>query len=106
MSRMPPIDGVARWKIPFSVILPLVASGVFAAIIFVFVLNWTEFVFALNLTRFDARTVPLQMVVFSDMGVTTSIGQGQAAALSTVWMAPFALIAYHLQKQLIRTSER
>jgi len=96
------IDGVARWKIPFKVILPLVAGGVAAATILVFVLNWTELVFALNLTLFQARTVPLQMAVFSDMGVRASIGQGQAAALSTVSLAPFLFLAYQLQKQLIR----
>ncbi len=110
VERVPPevedaalIDGVARWKIPFSVILPVIAGGVVAATIFVFILNWTEFALALTLTRFDARTVPLQMAVFSDMGVSTRLGQGQAAALSTVSIVPFTLIAYQLQKQLTRT---
>lgn len=95
------IDGVPRWKIPFSLILPMVAGGVVAATIFVFMLNWTEFVLALSLTRFDARTVPLQMAAFSALG-EISEGQGQAAALSTVSLVPFMFIAYQLQKQLIR----
>ncbi len=96
------IDGVASWKLPFSVILPLVASGVVAATIFVFVLNWTEFTFAINLTQSQTVTVPLQMVVFSDMGVRISAGQGQAAALSTVSLGIFIFLGYQLQKQLIR----
>ena len=96
------IDGVARWKIPFSLILPMVAGGVVAATIFVFMLNWTEFVLALSLTRFDARTVPLQMAAFSALGAISE-GQGQAAALSTVSLVPFIFVAYQLQKQLIRT---
>ena len=96
------LDGVAGWKIPFSLILPMVAGGVVAATIFVFVLNWTEFVLALNLTRFAARTMPLQMAAFNALG-SISEGQGQAAALSTVSIIPFLVIAYYLQKQLVRT---
>jgi multiple sugar transport system permease protein len=94
-------DGVSRWRLPFSVVLPIVAGGVVAAAIFVFMLNWTEFTFALILTRFDARTVPLQMATISALG-DISEGQGQAAALSTVSLTPFMLIAYFLQKQLVR----
>lgn len=93
-------DGVARWRLPFSVILPLVAGGVAAATIFVFILNWTEFTFALTLTLYAARTVPIQMTTLNSQ--YSVAGNGQAAALSTVSLIPFLLIAYYLQKQLVR----
>lgn len=94
-------DGVSRWRLPFSVILPIVAGGVVAATIFVFMLNWTEFTFALILTRFAARTIPLQMATISALGAISE-GEGQAAALSSVSIFPFLLLAYYLQKQLVR----
>jgi len=96
------IDGVPRWRIPFGVILPIVAGGVVAAAMFVFVLDWTEFTLALMLTRMQTQTIPLQMAAFNALG-GISEGQGQAAALSTVSLAPFLIIAYVFQKQLVRT---
>lgn len=96
------VDGVPRWKLLFNLILPMVAGGVVAATIFVFILNWTEFILALSLTASDARTASLQM---AGMGATAGdwVDQGPAAALSTVTILPLLLVAYHLQKQLVRT---
>jgi len=96
------IDGVPRWRIPFGLILPIVAGGVVAAAIFVFVLDWTEFTLALMLTRMQTQTIPLQMAAFNALGAISE-GQGQAAALSTVSLAPFLIIAYVFQKQLVST---
>jgi multiple sugar transport system permease protein len=94
------IDGVPRWRIPFGLILPIVAGGVAAAAIFVFVLDWTEFTLALMLTRMQTQTIPLQMAAFNSLGAISE-GQGQAAALSTVSLAPFLTIAYVFQKKLV-----
>jgi multiple sugar transport system permease protein len=96
------IDGVPRWRIPFSFILPMVAGGVVAAATFVFVLNWTEFTLALMLTRYQTETIPLQMAAISALGAISE-GQGSAAALSTVSLVPFLIVGYFLQKQLVRT---
>ena len=95
------IDGVPRWRIPFGLILPMVAGGVVAATIFVFILNWTEFTLALMLTRYQTQTIPLQMAAISALGAISE-GQGQAAAVSTVSLVPFLIVAYFLQKQLRR----
>src|SRR5206468_4005034 len=88
---------ISRWRIPFGLILPMVAGGVVAAAIFVFVLDWTEFTLALMLTRMQTQTIPLQMAAFNALGAISE-GQGQAAALSTVSLAPFLIIAYFFQK--------
>ena len=95
------VDGVSRWTIPFRVVMPLVASGVVAAVIFAFILNWTEFLYALSLTRFQARTIPVQMAILSTLGAV-STGEGQAAAVSTVSLVPFLAGAYYFQRYLLR----
>lgn len=95
------VDGVSRWTIPFRVVMPLVASGVAAAVIFAFILNWTEFFYALSLTRFETRTIPVHMATISALGAV-STGQGQAAAVSTISLVPFLVGAYYFQRYLLR----
>jgi multiple sugar transport system permease protein len=95
------VDGVKRWRLPFSVILPIVLGGVAAATIFVFILNWTEFVLVLTLTRLDARTIPVQMTTVTSLYSVQ--GYGQQAVVSTISLIPFLAVAYFLQKQLLRT---
>lgn len=95
------VDGVKRWRLPFNVILPIMLGGVVAASIFVFILNWTEFVLALTLTQLNARTVPIQMTTITSP--YSIVGYGQDAVVSTVSLIPFLFVAYFLQKQLVHT---
>ncbi len=95
------VDGVSRWTIPFRVVMPLVGGGIAASVIFAFILNWTEFFYALTLTRFEARTIPVQMATISALGAI-STGQGQAAAVSTISLVPFLVGAYFFQRYLLR----
>ena len=94
-------DGVRHWRIPFSVVLPIVSGGLAAATTFVFILNWTEFSIALTLTRLYAETIPVQMTTLTSL--YSVLGNGQSAALSTASMIPFLFIAYYLQKLLLRS---
>ncbi len=95
------VDGVKRWRLPFSVVLPIVLGGVAAATIFVFILNWTEFVLALSLTILNARTIPIQMTTLTSL--YSLQGYGQQSVVSTISVIPFLFVAYFLQKQLVRT---
>ncbi len=95
------VDGVKRWRLPFNVVLPIVLGGVAAATIFVFIMNWTEFVLALTLTRLEARTIPIQMTTITSLYSVQ--GHGQESAVSTVSLIPFLFVAYFLQKKLVRT---
>lgn len=94
------VDGVKRWRLPFNVVLPIVLGGVAAATIFVFIMNWTEFVLALTLTRLEARTIPIQMTTITSLYSVQ--GHGQESAVSTVSLIPFLFVAYFLQKKLVR----
>jgi len=52
------LDGASHLTIFFSVLLPMVASGIAAAGFLVFILCWNEYLFAAYLTTVDASTLP------------------------------------------------
>lgn len=95
------IDGVPRWRIPYWVTLPTVVGGVLIAAFFVFILDWTEFVFVLSLGRVEIQTIPVVMTSLSAFGVLSG-AHGDASAVSTISLLPFLVGAYYLQKQLLR----
>ncbi len=108
IDAMPPevedaamIDGVPRWRIPYWVTLPTVVGGVLIAAFFVFILDWTEFVFVLSLGRVEIQTIPVVMTSLSAFGVLSG-AHGDASAVSTISLLPFLVGAYYLQKQLLR----
>jgi len=110
IDAMPPeieeaamVDGVPRWKVPYWVTLPTVLGGVLIAAFFVFLLDWTEFVFVLSLGRIEIQTIPVVMTSLSAFGVLSG-AHGDASAVSTISLLPFLVGAYYLQKQLLRVS--
>jgi multiple sugar transport system permease protein len=95
------VDGEDSWAIPFTIILPIIASGVIATIFFVFLLNWTGFVLALSLTRSEARTLPLALTAVRGLGAVSQ-AEGTAAAVGTLSLAPFFAVSYFAQRYFIR----
>lgn len=93
------LDGVSRWTIPFRIVLPLVKGGLAASALFVFILTWTEFGVALILTRFQATTLPIQLLKYQS-AVGTALGP--MAALSVLAVIPVIIFGYLIQKQLVR----
>lgn len=62
------IDGYGPYAIFFKISLPIAAPALFGAIIFSFVLVWNEFLIALMLTTFDAKTLPIVASEFTLLG--------------------------------------
>ncbi len=93
------LDGVSRWTIPFKIVLPLVKGGLAAAALFVFILSWTEFGVALILTRFQATTLPIQLLKYQ---AAIGTAYGPMAALSVLTAIPVIIFGYLIQKQLVR----
>ena len=45
------ILGASRWRTVFEVVLPLIRSGLVATFLFILILNWSEYLLALILTK-------------------------------------------------------
>jgi multiple sugar transport system permease protein len=59
------IDGATRWQTFWYVLAPLSAPGVVAALTYVFIYSWNEFIYALTFTSsIDMRTVPVGLNTF------------------------------------------
>ena len=92
------LDGASPWRVLFTITLPLVKGGLAATALFVFILNWTEFLFALIFTSRDAITVPVQMSRYA-----TAVGEfyGPKAALGIVASLPVVVAGYLIQRHLV-----
>lgn len=82
------------------VVLPLVASGLVVTYLFVFILNWSEFLLALTLTHPEVTTLPVLLNKFQ----SASEGRlyGPQAAIGTVITIPVVVLGVLIQKHLIK----
>ncbi len=93
------LDGCTQFSVLWRVLLPLVAPGVAATMVFCFVLSWNEFLFALLLTRAQATTLPVALAGFKDL---RGIMWGQMAAASMFCIVPLLIFTFAVQKYLVR----
>jgi multiple sugar transport system permease protein len=93
------LDGASRWRVLFTITLPLVRGGLAATGLFVFIMNWTEFLFALIFTSRTALTVPVQISQYA-----SAVGRfyGPQAALGLVASVPVLVAGYVIQRYLVR----
>lgn len=76
------VDGAGRWRTLVSVIAPLLAPGIAAALMFAFISSWNEFLFALILIRDpEIQTLPLVLVAFTGPEGVARLGPLAAASL-------------------------
>jgi multiple sugar transport system permease protein/raffinose/stachyose/melibiose transport system permease protein len=93
------IDGAGPLRTFFSVIVPLSRPGIVATSVFVLIVTWQEFLFALSFTSTrNVRTLPV--------GLNDFIGQygiryGELMASSVLVSVPVILVFFVLQRQLI-----
>ncbi|MEQ9491373.1 MAG: carbohydrate ABC transporter permease [Alphaproteobacteria bacterium] len=94
------VHGMSQFRAFVTVTLPLVKGGILSTALFIFILNWSEFLFALVLTSGDVTTVTLQVANY----VSASSGKlyGVQAAMGTVSTLPVILFGYIIQKHLVR----
>ncbi len=94
------VDGCTHWGAFFKVVLPQVKGGLAATALFVFILNWSDFLIALVMTQDNARTAP----VFLQALQSGSAGQeyGKQAALAVILIIPPAVFGLSIQKYLVR----
>ena len=94
------VDGCTRLQALARVVLPLAAPGIVTVALFVFILAWQEYMFALTLTRTtDMRTLPV--------GISLFLGEyrvlwGSLMAGSVVVTAPVILLFSYLQRYIVQ----
>jgi multiple sugar transport system permease protein len=94
------IMGAGRMYTLRRVVLPLVGSGMVVTFLFVFILNWAEFLLSLTLTHPDVSTLPVLLNKFQ----SASEGRlyGPQAAIGTVITIPVVILGILIQKHLIK----
>src|SRR6266496_3315355 len=91
------IDGASRFQALVRVVLPLAAPGLAATAIFVILLAWNDFFYALILTSGNARTVTPYIGGFI---TDKAILWGRLYASSAIIMVPVLVFGLAVQKQL------
>jgi multiple sugar transport system permease protein len=89
------MDGMSRWQAHIRVTLPLIKGGMIATALFIFILNWSEFLLAVVLTEKTVFTVPVNMQLYGGMA-------GIQAALATVAALPIIVMGLLIHKHLAR----
>jgi multiple sugar transport system permease protein len=92
--------GAGRMTVIRKIVLPLVASGMVVTFLFVFILNWAEFLLALTLTHPDVTTLTVLLNKFQ----SASEGRlyGPQAAIGTMITVPVVLLGMLIQKHLVK----
>lgn len=93
------IDGSSPWQVFILIILPLAKSGIVAAGILCFVEAWNEFIFALVLTSFKAKTAPVVLATYIEN--EGALQWGVLAALGVWTVMPTLFFMLFLRKFLI-----
>ena len=92
--------GAGRITVIRRVVLPLVASGMVVTFLFVFILNWAEFLLALTLTHPEVTTLTVLLNKFQ----SASEGRlyGPQAAIGTIVTIPVIVLGLLIQKHLVK----
>jgi multiple sugar transport system permease protein len=92
--------GAGRITVLARVVLPLVASGMVVTFLFVFILDWAEFLLALTLTHPEVTTLTVLLNKFQ----SASEGRlyGPQAAIGTMITIPVVLLGILIQKHLVK----
>jgi multiple sugar transport system permease protein len=95
------IDGASRFRIFWSIVLPLSVSGLIGAFILVLVGTWNEYLVALFLTTHHAQTFPLAVA-----GLVTSPTRGPQwwylSVLVLIMITPVIVVAVALERFITR----
>jgi multiple sugar transport system permease protein len=93
------IDGCGKLKSFLIVVLPVVATGLAATVIFSFIITWNEFFYAYSMTKtLDAKTLPVLIYDFNSKFGANYVMSATAGVIASL---PPVLIALIFQKYII-----
>jgi multiple sugar transport system permease protein len=94
------VDGCTQWGAFFKSVLPQVKGGLAATALFVFVLNWSDFLIAKIMTQDEGATAPVYLQ--SLQGGASGNEYGLQAALAMLLILPPAIFGLAIQRYLVR----
>jgi multiple sugar transport system permease protein len=94
------VDGCTQWGAFFRAVLPQVKGGLAATALFVFILNWSDFLIARVMTQDIKNTAPVYLQ--SLQGGASGNEYGLQAALACLLILPPALFGLAIQRYLVR----
>ena len=98
-DEMAMVDGFTRWAIFWRIILPISRPALITAGLLVFMFSWNEFLFALVLTGYQAKTLPVLATGFiTERGIIW----GQLTATAILITFPIFLLILLMQKYFVR----
>lgn len=94
------VEGCSRWRVFLRITLPMMRPALASSALFIFILNWSDYLIALLLTTRDWVTIPVYMASLS----SSMTGQlyGAKAALGLIAAVPPVIMGIAIQKQLVR----
>ena len=93
------LDGAGPLRSFFLIIVPLSSPGIIATAVFVLIVTWQEFLFALSFTSTkDMRTLPVGM---NDFIGQYGIRYGELMASSVLVSLPVVAVFFLLQRQFV-----
>lgn len=92
------LDGLSEWQILYKIWLPLIKNGLMTTSLFLLILNWTEYTFALTLSsrRFETIMVNLAKLFSNEVGTY----YGPQAALGILAAIPTIVFGILIHKYL------
>ncbi len=94
------VCGCSYWRVFYKITLPIVKPGIATSTLFVFILNWSDYLLALLLTQKEWITLPVYMAT-----LTSAMGgqmYGMKAALGLIAAIPPIIFGLIIQKHLVR----
>ncbi len=99
MEECAAIDGASRYRIFWSIVLPLAVPGLVATFLFVLVFAWNEYLLALFLSGGNAQTIPITVAA---MNATRGPQWWYMCVLILLMIVPVIGIAIALERYIAR----
>jgi multiple sugar transport system permease protein len=93
------VDGCSRYRIFWSIVLPLSKPGLVATFILVLIMAWNEYLFALFLSSADAQTLPLTVAA---QNATRGPQWWYMSVLIIIMILPVSALAVLLARYITR----
>jgi multiple sugar transport system permease protein len=98
-EQMGLVDGYSKWGMFWRIIIPLAKPAILTSGLLIFISSWNEFLFALVLTGFKAKTLPVLATGFITQ---RGIIWGQLTATAIIITVPIFIITLFTQRYLVK----